>query len=212
MVAGPRREHGRGGFTLLEVLIVVALSAVIMMGAFTLFDSVAEVALDVRKQEETSYGIQALKSILFDDLRSLYAESGQDFQFLGKNGSFLEGDGTLMAFCTTTSLGDNTVGVSFSLQRVEYSLKGDSDSRTLYRREKQHCGLAGRWQWVEVPVLNGIVELDLEYFDAQDNDYHSEWRSGSGRYPSEVRVHIVSKDALEYRFSIGLSSMAREWS
>jgi len=203
-----RAATARGGFTLLEVLIAMALSAVIMMALFAMFDSVADVAAGVRKQEEASEGVRALESILFDDLRSLYAGKKADFRFRGKSGSFLGGDGILMEFCTSASLGDNSEGACFSLQRVEYALKEDSGAGVLVRREKKYCGLSGRWPWVEAPIFKGVAELELEYFNAGSKAFQSEWDGSNNRYPSVVRFRILGVDGSEQRFSIGLSSMA----
>ncbi|WP_147822604.1 prepilin-type N-terminal cleavage/methylation domain-containing protein [Salidesulfovibrio onnuriiensis] len=209
-MARTRRDvSGRSGFTLLEVLVAVALSAVIMMALFAMFGSVADVASSVRAREEAASGVRTLEGLLFDDLRSLYAGKETEFRFVGKSGSFLGEGGTLMAFSTTASLGDNSDGASFSLQRVEYVLKDVSGVGTLFRREKRYCGLSGRWPWVEVPVFRGIDELEVAYADPETDSFLSEWASGQ-RYPASVRVRILGADGEEQRFSVGLSTMARE--
>lgn len=126
----------RAGFTLMEVLVAVALSSVIMIALFGVFDSVVKVASDVKSQEMDAYGDRILESIMFEDLRSVFTGKGEDFSFSGNGGSFLGSDGELMEFCTTASLTSVGEKPSFSLQRVVYALEGNSDEKTLVRREK----------------------------------------------------------------------------
>lgn len=193
----------------MEVLVAVALSAIIMMALFGMFNSVAEVASDVKRQEEDSYGIRTFESILFDDLGSVYAGDAPSFSFAGKNGDFLGQDGRIMEFCTTASLGDSGTGPSFSLQRVEYSLDRDGKDTAILRRERKHCGVSGNWQWVEVPVFKGFSSVEVEYFDPLNKSFVQEW-GGRKRYPGAIRMTIVDSDGQRFRFVIPLSSMARE--
>lgn len=196
------------GFTLIEVLVAVALSSVIMMALFGMFNSVVDVASSVRNQENSSYGERTFEGILFDDLRSVYAAQGDFFRFKGKSGSFLGIDGQLMEFCSTASLNNSGGNPSFSLQRVEYGLKGGSDSKDIYRRERSYCGLTGDWEWVEVLILKGISDIEIEYYDQTDNSFVTEWDRPALQYPQSVSVKVTYPDKREQLFSVELSAMA----
>jgi hypothetical protein len=93
------------------------------------------------------------------------------------------------------------------LQRVEYLLKGGLDGRDLYRRERSFCGLTGEWDWVEVPVLRGLEEMEVEYFDPEDNTFVTEWENGM-RAPSAVIVRVTHLDGREHEFMVRLSAQA----
>lgn len=203
-------RHGKAAFTLVEILVAVALSSVIMMALFGMFGSVVEVASSVKLQEDSSYGERTFEGILFDDLRSIYRKKNHnDFKFVGSSGSFLGADGLLMGFSTSASL--NSVGSSadFSLQRVEYVLGGDSDSKDILRREKSYCGISGDWEWIEVPILKGITDIEFEYLDPLDDSMVTEWNSASTRFPKAVYVRVTYPGKREYLFVVELSSMAR---
>lgn len=206
----PMASRGKAGFTLIEMIIAVALSAVIMMALFGMFSSVVDVASSIKFQESSSYGERTFEGILFDDLRSVYAASGDSFRFIGKSGSFLGLDGQIMEFCSSASLNSSGASPSFSLQRIEYVLKSNSDTKDIYRREKSYCGLSGEWEWVEVPILKGISDIDIRYFDSQDNAFITEWDGAKSRYPAAVTVKVVYPDNREHLFTVELSVMAAE--
>lgn len=207
--AGRRGDAGRSGFTLLEVLIAMALSAVIMVALFAVFNAVADVAAGVKSHEAEGYGQRALESILFDDLRSVYRGSGANYKFTGNSGAFLGSDGEFLSFCTTATLGASGDGPSFSLRRVEYLLDGNSREKTLIRREKSYCGVKGDWEWVEVPILKGIADLEAEYLDPMDDSYVTEW-VGMTRFPRAVLLHVTYVNGREYTFETGLSLMSAQ--
>jgi type II secretion system protein J len=201
------RSRRKGGFTLLEVLVAVALSSVIMIALFGVFDSVTDVAIGIRQHEETAYDDRTLEAVLFDDLGSAYVNNNPDFVFTGKGGSFLGVDDLLMGFCTSASLNSAEPGPSLSLQRVEYLLKGGQDGRDLYRRERSFCGLTGEWDWVEVPVLRGLEEMEVEYLDTEDNTFVTEW-ANEMRAPGAVMVRVTHLDGREHEFMVRLSAQA----
>jgi len=202
------RSEGRAGFTLLEVLVAVALSSVAMMALFSMFNAVTDVSSGIIKHEENAYGERALEAILFDDLRSVYADGGIEFAFDGGSTNFLDSDGVLLGFCTSASL--NSVGdtPSFSLQRVEYLFEEEDEEARLVRRERSYSGVMGDWDWVEVVVLEGIRSMEVEYLNPLDNSFVSEWKSK--RYPKAVKVQIEYVDGRQHEFMIELSLMAAE--
>ena len=200
---------GQEGFTLLEVLIAVALSSVIMIGLFNMFDSVVSVSSHIKKRENVAYQGRTLESIMFEDLGSLYPSAGEDFSFYGYSGSFLGEDGKVMSFCTSASLESSEISRMLSLQRVEYLLKTGSDTRDLFRREKQHCGVLGDWDWVEVPIARGVAEIDVEYLDPFDNSFVTEWGPEKG-FPTAVRVTIRYEELATSVFVVHLSSTVQE--
>jgi type II secretion system protein J len=202
-----REYPGRAGFTLIEVLVATALSAVIMMALFSMFSSVADVSMDIRTRQGESAGERAFESILFDDLRSLYAAPGDVFEFSGKSGSFLGVDGVFLSFCTSASLNVAGSGPSLSLNRVEYLLREQGDAKEIHRRERSYCGVSGDWEWVDVLVVSGVQEVEVEYRNSTDNSLVSEWATGA-RYPDAVNVRLVYADQGEQSFTLGLSGMA----
>lgn len=191
----------------MEVLVAMALSSVIMVALFGMFNAVVDVATGVKAREDSTYSERIFESILFEDLRSLFPQPvGDDFAFVGKSGSYLGEDGLLMGFCTTASLSNSGTGVSYGLQRVEYSLKGGFKTKGLYRSERSFSGLKGGWEAIEVPIMHGVEELEVEYLNSLDDEYVTEWGS-VGKYPMAVKVKLVHDGGREYEFVVPMSTI-----
>lgn len=205
MGIGKRHGGERAGFTLMEMLVAVALSAVIMMALFGMFGAVVEVVAGVEQHEEAANSQRVFEGLLFDDLGSVYADKEAEFRFKGSSGSFLGLDGQFLEFCTSVGLGRANIGPSFALQRVEYLLKGRGDLRDVYRRERPNCGVPGEWEWVEVPVLRGVREMEVEYLDPFDWSYVTSWEGDGGRCPRAVRFKVVYRNDREESFVTQLS-------
>lgn len=201
-------RSGRAGFTLLEVLVAVALSAVAMMAVFSMFGTVTGVAADVSRKEAGHYDGLAFEAVLFDDLRSLYFDAGDtEFRFVGNNAGLQDESRRVMAFATTASLASGRGDAPFSVQRVEYVLRERKDGeKELVRRERPYCGLMGDWEWVDAAVLAGFEDLDVTYLNPSDGAFGDQWR-GSGPPPS-LRVEVLWPGDRKDIFEIDVSAMA----
>lgn len=204
-----KRQGSKQGFTLIEVLLAVSISAIIMVAVFSMFDATASVAESVKEREETVYEARGLQLILSDDLGSLYSGSHSDFKFSGKSGTFLGIDGRLMEFCTASSL-DPFNGPRFSLQMVSYFVEDIDEGLALYREERPYAGLNGEWEPVKVALIRGIKEIEVEYRDPFDGLYVTEWDGTDGHYPTVVRISYLDKDGTENRFDIPVSTFTTE--
>lgn len=114
---------GSSGFTLLETLVAITLSSVVMLALFGMFSGVVDVVSHVRMQEGVSYGQSIFRSLLMDDLRSVYLGSQPEFRFKGESGSFLGIDGGFLEFATSASLNSVGEGAATSLKRVQYTME-----------------------------------------------------------------------------------------
>lgn len=199
---------GRAGFTLLEVLVAVALSAVAMMAVFTMFDTVTGLAVDVARNESAHYDNLAFEAVLFDDLRSLYLdEKDRAFRFDGNNAGLLDEESRVMSFATTASLASEREAPPLSVQRVEYVLREREDGvRELVRRERPYCGLLGDWEWADAAVLEGFEDLDVGYLDATDGSFADQWRGTAP--PQTLRVEVTWPGGRVDVFETGVSAMA----
>ncbi len=203
-----RRQCKTAGFTLVEMLVAVTLSSVVMLALFAMFSGVVDVAAHVRTRGEVAHGQTTFEAILFNDLHSMCAGQGEDFRFVGRGGSFLGDDGEFLEFCTSASLSVVGISASLSMNRVAYSLKDSENGKTVFRSERPYCGVAGEWGSVEVPVLENVSELELEYLDSFDNTFVSEWDGSAGTYPQAVAVTVTHVKKNEYFFVVESSLAA----
>ncbi len=181
----------RRGFTLLEVLLAVALSALV----FALLGGVVIGIIDAEKRitersQATKYAAGILNAITAD-LEACYIyqrESG----FFAKSGDEPE-----MHFITSR-LGpeDPDTGQRYSTTEISYILKKTEDSEnfyTLYRRvqspvdDEPFAGGSG------FEVYDRILEFKAEYQNA-DGGWLEEW-SAIDRLPVLVKVYVRLVDA-----------------
>lgn len=202
------RRPSRAGFTLLEVLVAVALSAVAMMAVFSMFGTVTGVAADVARKEAGHYDGLAFEAILFDDLRSLYFDKGDtEFRFLGNNAGLQDEGRRVLAFATSASLASGQERPPLSVQRVEYVLREGADGeRELVRRERPYSGLMGDWEWLDAAVLAGFEDLDVGYLDPADGRFVDQWQGAVP--PPALRVEVLWPGDRRDVFEIDLSEMA----
>ena len=201
-------RSGSSGFTLLETLVAITLSSVVMLALFGMFSGVVDVVSHVRMQEGTSYGQSVFRSLLMDDLRSVYLGPQAEFRFKGESGSFLGIDGGFLEFATSASLNSVGEGVATSLKRVQYTMERGEKGSDIIRRELAHCGVTGDWEWVEAVVFRGVEELELEYLDPEDWSYSTEWNKLGASCPRAVSVHVKCTDEREFSFVVELSAIS----
>ena len=203
--AGER--SGRAGFTLLEVLVAVALSAVAMMAVFSMFGTVTGVAADVSRTAAGHYDALAFEAVLFDDLRSLYFDkSDKDCRFVGNNAGLQDEGHRVLAFATTASLASGRDNAPFSVQCVEYVLRERAvGERVLVRRERPYCGLMGDWEWAAAAVLAGFEVLDVTYLKPADGGFADHWRGPAP--PPSLRVEVLWPGGRRDIFEIDVSEM-----
>lgn len=199
---------GSSGFTLLETLVAITLSSVVMLALFGMFSGVVDVVSHVRMQEGVSYGQSIFRSLLMDDLRSVYLGSQPEFRFKGESGSFLGIDGGFLEFATSASLNSVGEGAATSLKRVQYTMERGEKGDDIIRRELAYCGVTGDWEWVDAVVFRGVEELELEYLDPEDWSYSTEWNKLGISCPKAVSVHLKSTDEREFFFVVELSAIS----
>lgn len=169
------RLRGRqaAGFTLLELLIAIALFALLGLGTYRMLDAVLRSDEAVRGQEqalrELSRGLGAFERDLAQAIARPIRDGYGDERaaFLGQVAG-LE-DGVALEF--TRAGWRNPTGLRrANLQRVRWRLAGDGLERLYWVVLDRDLDSAPRVQ----RVLGGVQSLQLRYL-GQDNTWHDEW-------------------------------------
>ncbi|GEM_PF-1300448 len=187
----------RAGFTLLEVMIAVALTATVSLVLFVLFDSSVDVAVLARHGDDRSQAISVFDGIVMDDLRSITVSNAtsEDFHFSAKephadSGAFLE-------FPSSVSLDTSLPYPNCAVYRVEYKLRTrpDGEGLALVRSERPWCGVKGKWDFVDYVLLDDVESIEAEYYNSKTDQFASVWRSGrKTRLPQAVRFRLTLRD------------------
>ncbi len=181
----------RRGFTLLEVLLAVALTALV----FALLGGVVVGIIDAERRvtertQATKYA-SGILNIMSADLQACYIYQ-QDNGFMGQSGS----EPQLHFITTRDGLPDPETGVRPSTTEVSYILEETDDSDglyTLYRRTQSPVDETPFEGGTAFEVYDRILEFTPE-FQTADGAWLSDWQA-TDKLPWAVRITLKLIDA-----------------
>ena len=181
----------RKGFTLIEVVVALGVSAVVLGAAAVSLDAV--IAGERRSTQEADHARQShrLETAFGDDVKHMRVLQG-DQPFALKSGRIGDMEADVVSFTRSGSMqmpAESDAAESeppYAAHWVAYACRAEGNGLTLFRVETKPQSTQG----VAVPVLRGISEFSVVAVG-----------SGTGgtldkkdAVPHEVRVHIVFAD------------------
>lgn len=203
MEAGASRARGgSGGFTLLELLVAMALAAAVLTSLFAMFRTVIDTAAGAKAVMGEDRAARTLMRILEDDLGSAAVSGRDEDEFTARPAEVNLAGTPFLVFSTTSTLAFTEDWPVFGVQRVEYVLRRGREGKTvrLVRRERPYAGVEGDFDWREYPLGESLAAFRAEYFDDEFNEFEKEWNPGSG----ENAPYAV-------RFTFRIRPEGREW-
>jgi type II secretion system protein J len=207
------RHDGRaGGFTLLEVMIAIAVLATILAVLFSTYSAAVERAARARDLSQISHEARVLLQLMTNDLRTAYVrESTAQAQqvltqtkvrptsFLGEDHTTSDQAMDKLVFSTILPVQRPDIPDT-EMCRVTYSLEPLEETPVhlgLFRRV--NCSLDP--EATDQDHLTLLTELatglDFKYYDAQGNEY-PDWTSeeprAGKRLPARVKITLVLAD------------------
>jgi len=200
MIAPPRLPRG---FTLIEVMIAVSITAVIGAMALGAFQRANAARVAVEQQDERVAGARATLGRMARELEGAFLSDHFDrvrFRdrptvFKGRDG----GDRDSILFATmahTRSLRD---AKESDASVVEYAVDGDPDepgAYALFRREKVRIDDEPDRGGTRALLLRHVSGFDVSYWDWQKQEWARDWSTAPGDrtlLPTRVRVKLVLK-------------------
>ena len=192
-----------GGFTLLEILVAIAILALVVSSLYGAYSGTMETTEKVESVRNVDQVARLALVQLADDFKCLYYEKAQKegedspYHFGGGTGLELEGEsGPIVSFATTSHLGFEMSFPNLRINRVGYILEkqGDSDlSYTLVRQETGFADLPGEHDETVVELADGIESLTLTYVN-EDGQTFSQWDTRAaeteGLLPRLVHIRL----------------------
>lgn len=167
-----RRSPRQGGFTLLELLIAIALFALLGVGTYRMLDAVLRADQTSRTQElelrQLSRAVWALERDLLQAApRAIRDRFGDE-----RNALYRDSEQPRQAAVEFTRAGwrNPTGEVRATLQRVRWQLDGDRLQRQYWSVLDRDVGSQPRSQ----EVLRGVRELNWRFLDA-GGSWHEQW-------------------------------------
>ena len=171
------------GFTLMELLIAVSLSALIITSMAIVFDAVVNSARRTKISVDLELEGRILSGILYDDINSVMTiEGDEDSEFQNQGDGEISAGLSFMEFVTTNSIYQCENPPCLELNKVSYSLEeGDSEEGEdliFVRRELPHFGITGDWAETETTLTRHLSRFEVTYSgeseeESQENSYDS---------------------------------------
>jgi general secretion pathway protein J len=198
MIAPPRLPRG---FTLIEVMIAVSITAVIGAMALGAFQRANAARVAVEQQDERVAGARATLGRMARELEGAFLSDHFDrvrFRdrptvFKGRDG----GDRDSILFATmahTRSLRD---AKESDASVVEYAVDGDPDepgAYALFRREKVRIDDEPDRGGTKAVLLRHLTGFDVTYWDWQKEEWARDWSTAPGDrplLPTRVRMKLT---------------------
>jgi general secretion pathway protein J len=190
-----RHHRPQGGFTLVEVLIAIALIAIVSAMVFgSLFTTtrVVEAGRDRAVQEQT---IRRVLRVMADEISlSTY---DKPFPWTGINGTLDGQPADTLAFL---ALSDGTGGVVSETIRVVYTRDGD---RLMRFAKKNLYGLTDE-SLDQLELADRVKGFNLRYFDGQTRLWIDEWPPAN-KSPKALLLEVTFQQSDEPPWTV------REW-
>lgn len=170
------KSGGQRGFTLLELLVAVALTSIVILGLMAVFRNMLSVYAQIRDSRENTVQMRALIGLLGDDLLTL----SREFAFIGSTGESGGRVVRLLEFVGGVSVERQEAEPTLTRVLVVYSLTrvGDEEQWTLMRDERPLPSVSENREESPMPVLRHVQTLKFYY----------EWASGVERDFCSVRL------------------------
>ncbi|MBW2580076.1 MAG: prepilin-type N-terminal cleavage/methylation domain-containing protein [Deltaproteobacteria bacterium] len=191
----------RSGFTLLEILIAIAILALVMSSLYGAYSGTLATTEMVESARDVDQVARLALMQMVDDFSALYYRKAEGenenspFRFQG--GMDAEGEGgTVVQFASTCHLGFDVSFPSLRINRVSYVLEKQADNQRYYRlvrMELPFVDLSGEREETAVELADTVESLTLTYLN-EDGETLSQWDSKAeeteGLLPRLVHIRL----------------------
>jgi prepilin-type N-terminal cleavage/methylation domain-containing protein len=173
------------GFTLVEVLIALALSALTLVGVYGIFFSVNRSVQGTSSDQEAFEAGRAVIEVLKRDIRCI---APAPFVFAGSNTPLDDGEvGGGVLLVTSSVIGNRTRPGLF---RIEYFLTKDGDGEKVFVR-RQYVSLKAESTDVEadLEISRDVAGFEVGFYDG--TTWAEKWDSkATGKLPRRIKIKI----------------------
>ncbi|NJB68760.1 type II secretion system protein J [Desulfobaculum xiamenense] len=207
MRRGVRR--GQAGFTLLELMVALAVLALVVTGFLGAFRELLASTAEYESESASRQAARQIFGVMVNDLRSATDyKSGTTsalkdmYRFAGHGYTGeLQDEDIVLELSTAAGLDWDAGFPSHGLQQVRYVLRRDSGDRDvvrLFRASRPHAGVVGEWGWNAIELFDDVRFLEITFLEMADSDPLERWDSvkrqeadpKASRYPALVRIRL----------------------
>ena len=193
MCCWSQRLHRQAGYTLIEVLVSVAVLAVVMTMVSLTFSSTVQMVHTATEDQGQEHLARTCLSLIAEDL--MMARKHPRFPWSTRNGAFEGQPADLLAFVSTGHVSGDTLQEA-GLSRVLYAREGDRLSRLTLRN------LYGAFpEAIErIDLATGVAAFDVRYYDEALRTWVDDW-DGKVRksLPRAVMIQLTLMNSRQER-------------
>ncbi|MGB7067277.1 MAG: type II secretion system protein GspJ, partial [Syntrophobacteria bacterium] len=213
----------RSGFTLLEILIAIAILALVVSSLYGAYSGTMETTEMVESARDVDQTARLALMQMVDDFSSLYYKKAEGenenspFRFQG--GKEAEGEGgTVVEFASTSHLGFDGSFPNLRINRVSYVLEKQADDQKYYRlvrMELPFADLSGEREETAVELADTVESLTLTYLN-EDGETLSQWDSKAeetaGILPRlvHIRLQLAGEKSRVFATTVAIQSQEEE--
>jgi general secretion pathway protein J len=189
-----RRFRVQTGFTLVEVLIAMALVSLIALFLYETFISTSRVTESIDREREYYREVRLTADQLTRELLSAYRSSDPSapLDFTGLHDTGPEGSSDSLSFYTMAHLHLIPGRPESSLTKVRYYLEKRPESRWYHLNHEEYSHFLSAGPSEKEVLIENVKEMSIRYFDGKS--WLPEWDSkkqGSSPIPSAVKIRFV---------------------
>ena len=185
-------KQSNDGFTLLEVLIAIAIFSLISLSSFTIFDSVLKGDKTSKQRSERRNELQRAFLIIERDITqiarrtiSINGEAPQE-RFIQRENDTFSSEETAIAFVRHGWTNPGLLLPRSDMQAVAYRLVDDTLQRLHYNFVDSVVGEEPKVR----PLISDVTEIEFEYYNGKG--WQKTWATPS--LPLAIAIIITTKD------------------
>ncbi|HTE56877.1 MAG TPA: type II secretion system protein GspJ [Kofleriaceae bacterium] len=213
---------GQAGFTLVELVLAIAILAFMMMVAWSVISGTVFARKNLAERQDRDHELRVATAVMVRDLSSAYLSSNEDQNMTERRTLFVgkpNGDVDELRFSTMAHRVLWADANESEQTVITYSAEADPDKPStvnLVRREQRRpSNEPSREERAELDVLlSDIEKVKFEYWDWRAKEWMEDWDSTQadgerGRLPTRVRILIELKTAGEGSDTVKYQTEAR---
>lgn len=213
-----RERLNKKGFSLLEILIAVAILAVVLMLTYQTSSQTLKTKKRIEAKEMVYHTARITMEKMVNDISQAFLVTTKEHQGDSQGSPLMKtlfkGDESSIHFSALSHLRLFRDSKESEQTEIGYKIERDSgggDWQNLERREAPFIDTkpedGGKW----FPLASQVKELKFEYYDGKQHDWVSSWNSDSDKkdyLPKAVRIRLTFKHPNSEEKEIVLSTIA----
>jgi general secretion pathway protein J len=207
-----RRQRGQDGLTLVEIMIAMAIMALMMMLAWSTIKNASDARISFEALEERNHEVRVAMARMVHDLEAAHLSTNEDINLDNRRTMFI-GKSEELRFSTFAHVSLWADANESDQSIVAYYLDDDRQDPSvdnLYRKELRRPSTE---PWDREPaeldvLLSHVDKVELEYWNWKDKKWQDSWDSTKAdgernRLPTRVRItfHYKSPRGDELKLS-----------